>query len=52
MYMTVCKIDSQWEAAIGAAVGQLPGELSLGLCDNVEGRDGGCEGGSRGKGCM
>ena len=33
-YFTICKIDSQWELAIGLR------ELKQGLCDNLEGWDG------------
>ena len=40
----MCKRDSEW----GAAVQQR--ELSLMLCDDLEGWDGGWEGGSRGRG--
>ena len=43
-YITICKIDSQWEFAV------WPRELKQGLCNNLEGWDG--EGGSRGRGYM
>ena len=45
-YITICKIDSQWEFAVGHK------ELRLVLCDNLEGWDGGgrWEGVSRGRG--
>ena len=33
-YITICKIDSQWEFAIWLR------ELKQGLCDNLEGWDG------------
>ena len=33
-YVTICKIDSQWEFAVCLR------ELSLGLCNNLEGWDG------------
>ena len=38
-YITVCKIESQWEFAV------WPRELKQGLCINLEGWDG--EGGGR-----
>ena len=34
IYITICKIDSQWEFAVCLR------ELSLGLCNNLEGWDG------------
>ena len=40
-YITICKIDSQWEFAVWLR------ELTSGLCNNLEGSDG--EGGSRGR---
>ena len=43
-YITICKIDSQWEFAVCLR------ELKLGLCNNSERWDG--EGGSRGRGHM
>ena len=33
-YITICKIDTQWEFAV------LLSELKLGLCNNLEGWDG------------
>ena len=33
-YITICKIDSQWEFAVWLR------ELKQGLCDNLEGWDG------------
>ena len=41
-YITVCKIDSQWEFAVCLR------ELKQGLCINLKGWDG--KGGSRGRG--
>ena len=43
-YITICKIDSQWEFAVWLR------KLKQGLCNNLEGWDG--EGGSRGRGHM
>ena len=37
-YITICKIDSQWESAVWLR------ELKQGLCDNLEGWDGEGEG--------
>ena len=37
-YITICKIDSQWEFAVPLK------ELKQGLCDNLEGWDGEGEG--------
>ena len=46
-YMTIRKIDSQWEFAVCLR------DLKQGLCINLEGYDGGrWEGGSRGRGHM
>ena len=42
IYITICKIDSQWEFAV------LLRELKPGLCNNLEGWDG--VGGLRGRG--
>ena len=43
-YITICKIDSQWESAVHLR------ELKQGLCVNLEGKGGGrWEGGSRGR---
>ena len=42
-YITMCKIDSQWEFAVGLR------ELKQGLCTNLEGWDGRWEGSSRGR---
>ena len=48
MSTDICKLDSQWEFAVGRR------ELKPGLCDNLEGveRSGKWEGGSRGRGHM
>ena len=43
-YITICKIDSQWEFAVWLR------KLKQGLCINVEGCDG--EGDSKGRGYM
>ena len=44
-YITICKIDSQWEFAVWLR------KLKQGLCINLEGWDGeGDEGGSKGMG--
>ena len=43
-YVTICKIDSQWEFAVCLR------KFKQGLCNNLEGWDG--EGGSRGRGHM
>ena len=43
-YITICKIDSQWEFAIWLR------KLKQGLCINLEERDG--EGDSKGRGYM
>ena len=46
-YITVCKIDSQWESAVGLR------KLKQGLCINLEGWGGeGREGASQGRGHM
>ena len=47
-YITICKIDSQWEFAVWLS------KLKQGLCINIEGWDGGgrWEGGSKGRGYM
>ena len=42
VYITICKIDSQWEFAVCLR------ELKQGLCINLKGWDG--KGGSRGRG--
>ena len=44
-YITICKIDSQWEFAVWLK------KLNQGLCINLEGWDGGgnWEGGSKGR---
>ena len=47
IYITIYKIDSQWEFAVCLR------DLKQGLCINLEGYDGGrWEGGSRGRGHM
>ena len=48
IYITICKIDSQWEFALCLR------ELKQGLCINLDGYDWGgrWEGGSRGRGHM
>jgi len=33
-YITICKVDSQWESAV------WPRELKQGICDNLEGWSG------------
>ena len=38
MYTTICKIDNQWEFAVGLR------EHKLGLCNNLEGWDAGGSG--------
>ena len=43
-YITICKIDSQWEFAVWFR------KLKQGLCINLEGWEG--EGGSKGRGYM
>ena len=43
-YITLCKMESQWEFAVFLR------ELKQGLCVNLKGWDG--EGGSRGRGHM
>ena len=43
-YITICKIDSQWEFAVWLR------KLKQGLCINLEGWNG--EGGSKGSRCM
>ena len=43
-YITICKLDSQWEFAVWLR------KLKQGLCINLEGWDG--EGGSKGRGYM
>ena len=47
-YITICKIDSQWEFAVWLS------KLKQGLCINIEGWEGGgrWEGGSKGRGYM
>ena len=46
-YITICKIDSQWEFAVWLR------KLKQGVCINLEGWDGeGDEGGSKGRGYM
>ena len=43
LYITICKIDTQWELAVWLR------DLKLGLCNNLERWDG-MERGSKGKG--
>ena len=43
-YITICKLDSQWEFAVWLR------KLKQWLCINLEGWDG--EGGLKGRGCM
>ena len=45
-YITICKIDSQWEFAV------CLGELKQGLCINLKRWDGGDRGRLRGRGHM
>ena len=45
-YITICKIDSQWEFAVCLS------KLKQGLCINLEGWDGEGDGGSKGRGYM
>ena len=47
-YITICKIDSQWEFAVWLR------KLKQGLCINLEGWhwEGDGKGGSKGRGCI
>ena len=45
-YITICKIDSQWEFAVWLR------KLKQGLCINLEGWNGEGDGGLKGRGYM
>ena len=45
-YITICKIDSQWEFSVWLR------KLKQGFCINLEGWDGKGDGGSKGRGYM